>query len=383
MKHKHLSLLLLLALPLGILAQQPWGYASLDEAYADETYLILPPAALRQRVEKAAGAPLRFNTCYHLSGPYRKLGRTFVRFTAADTSFLLPEGIAAELLPHMVSRRYWERRYQGLQQWAYVDMRLTAQLVATDTTDYRYGRFAPVVWLGYRFVASEQWPVEFLVRTNTAAQQTLTLAAVERLAEWGAFSTAASQQAYEAALSADKDSELRRQTDEQRTLDSLSSLASRAASQADSMTVALQADSAAAARELVRQQVEQTKRRMDRDEIFIMNIKPARSDYMFGLEFNLYNCFRKTVSKVEISVAPINDREQVQRDKFDRTVRTVRCMGPIRPGSPAQYTFDELFWDDSGRIRYLRVTSITFHFTDGSTRTFTGYRRIMKHSLGG
>ena len=80
-------------------------------------------------------------------------------------------------------------------------------------------------------------------------------------------------------------------------------------------------------------------------------------------------------------MTPYNDRSRVQEDKFHRSVRTVRCMGPIRPESPAQYLFDELFWDDKGRIKYMRTTSITFHFTDGTTKSYNGYNQIMKHSL--
>ena len=85
-----------------------------------------------------------------------------------------------------------------------------------------------------------------------------------------------------------------------------------------------------------RAEVQATKERMNRDQIFIMSINPARSDYMFGLEFNFYNCFQKIVTKLEITVTPVNDRGQLQKDQFNRDVRTVRCMGPVRPGSPAQ-----------------------------------------------
>ena len=102
---------------------------------------------------------------------------------------------------------------------------------------------------------------------------------------------------------------------------------------------------------------------------------------MFGLEFNFYNCFQKTITKIEITVTPVNANGQVQRDQFNRDVRTIRCMGPIRPESPAQYIFDELFWDDKGRIKYMRVTSVTFHFTDGTRKNFYGYNQILKHIL--
>jgi len=128
-------------------------------------------------------------------------------------------------------------------------------------------------------------------------------------------------------------------------------------------------------------EVQATKERMNRDQIFIMSINPARSDYMFGLEFNFYNCFQKIITKLEITVTPVNERGHLQKDQFNRDVRTIRCMGPIRPGSPAQYTFDELFWDDKGKIKYMRVTSIVFHFTDGTRRSFYGYDNIMKHTL--
>ncbi len=149
----------------------------------------------------------------------------------------------------------------------------------------------------------------------------------------------------------------------------------------DSIATQLQSDSIAEQEEQRRSDVERAKERMRRDEIFVMNIKPARSNYMFGIELNLFNCYDKTISMLELSVAPYNDRDRVQEDKFHRSVRSMRCMGPIRPGQPAQYTFDELFWDDSGRIKYMRVTHITFHFTDGTSLSFNGYKQILRHSL--
>ena len=147
------------------------------------------------------------------------------------------------------------------------------------------------------------------------------------------------------------------------------------------MEAVLIADSIAFADDQQRQNIENTKRRMQREQIFILNIKNARSQYMFGLEMNLYNCFNKTISMLEFNVAPYNARGRLQEDKFHRTVRTMRCMGPIEPGHPAQYIFDELFWDDRSRIKYMRVNSITFYFTDGTSRSFNGYDKILKHSL--
>ena len=113
----------------------------------------------------------------------------------------------------------------------------------------------------------------------------------------------------------------------------------------------------------------------------INRIGYTRSDYMFGLEFNFYNCFQKTISKIEITVIPVDAKGRLQRDRFNRDERTIRCMGPVLPGAPAQYTFDELFWDESGRITYLRVIELTFHFTDGSRKSYNGHDKILKHTL--
>lgn len=153
------------------------------------------------------------------------------------------------------------------------------------------------------------------------------------------------------------------------------------ASRADSVSTERYADSLAKAHAQMREQIEQTKRDMDRRQIFLMNIKLAQSDYQFGLEFNFYNCFNKTIRKIEMQVTAYNAAGAVQRDKFDRRMRDIRCMGPIPPQSPAQYTFDELFWDDNGRIRYLRLTYIKFTFADGTTRSYNGHEAILSHTL--
>ncbi|MCR4659315.1 MAG: hypothetical protein K5650_03355 [Bacteroidales bacterium] len=150
---------------------------------------------------------------------------------------------------------------------------------------------------------------------------------------------------------------------------------------ADSVASERYADSVAEAHARLREQIEQTKRDMDNRQVFIMNLNLAHSDYQFGLEFNFYNCFNKTIRKIEMQVTAYNAAGNVQRDKFDRRMRDVRCMGPIPPQSPAQYTFDELFWDSGGKIRYLRLTYIKFTFADGSTRAYNGYEDIAKHIL--
>ena len=361
-------------------AQQPWNYTTVEEASYDEAYFVQPPAELRRQVEKVAGAPVEFNTLFRLS-PVRKRNETRIHFENTRHSFTLDEELVNSLLPYLVSRRYWEQRYSQILLWAFIDCEKAELLVDVDTTDRRYGRYSPVAWLGYRFQPSEQWPVIFSLRTNTRTVQEITLPVLQRLAEWGAFATDAQQLAYE-----EHNAELLRREEAhraalQRELDSLDNVGERYARHADSITVVLQRDSLAQAEERLMADVQATKRKMNKGEIFLMSVNPARSDYMFGLEFNFYNCFKKNISKIEITVTPVNAKGQVQKDQFNRDVRTVRCMGPVRPGSPAQYTFDELFWDDKGRIKYMRVTSVTFYFPDGSRKTYNGYEKILKHTL--
>ncbi len=358
-------------------AQQPWNYSSIREAHLDDAYLVEPPAILK---EKMKSTDLEYNRSYRLSVDSRKGARNSVRFQTDSIDFAVSEQLFNELQPYLVSHRYWKLRYKTLQQWAFVSLD-AYQLISVDTSDHRYGPYSPVTWLGYHFQPSAEWPVVFLVRTNNHEVQHLTLPALQRLAEWGAFTTDAGQRNYEQNLVAIRQSQLSKQDSLQRHLDSLDRMSEHFGRQADSITVAMQRDSALLAEEQLMAQVQATKEKMNREKIFLLSLKTAKSDYMFGLEFNFYNCFDKTITKVEITVTPVNANGQIQKDQFNRDVRTVRCMGPIREGSPAQYTFDELFWDDRGRIKFMRVSSITFHFTDGTHRTFSGYQNILKHTL--
>ena len=305
---------------------------------------------------------------------------------------------------------YWDNRFRQLLRWTYIDDSLANIYLNTglneelrikneesaDAVDPHPDNssfftphsslnftqnYLPLHWYGYSFQPSDLWPVVFHVAVGDGPEQTLSLAALRQLAQWGAFLTNDDHRRLrlekQLALSRQRqaDSILRRQ------LDSLDNLARALRIEADSLSSILAADSLASAREQMQEEVQRTKQRMNRDQIFILNVNTARSEYMFGLELNLYNPFGKTISMLEFNVAPYNDRGQVQEDKFHRTVRTMRCMGPIAPESPAQYTFDELFWNDRGRIKYMRINSITFHFTDGTSRSFRGYGKILKHTL--
>ena len=385
MKNKLLlaaAIVSLLTFPVAALqAQQPWNFASIEDACRDDAYLILPPDSIRSAVLRASDGRADFNVSYHISGPYRSFGRRMVRFQNADAEFRIPMALAEDLLPYLVSHSYWRQRYETWSAWSLVDMTQVTTLLEVDTNDRRYGDYSPLLWQGYSFQPSEDWPVCFNVMTNTGTQQVLTLRAMERLAKWGAFSTYAQWQAADRRERDRRRREADRADSLQRQLDSLAGIGRWAGRQADSLVIALQNDSIAAVAEQSRAEVERAKERMNHNEIFLMNIKPAHSDYMFGLEYNFYNCFNKTITKIEITIVPYNDRSRVQEDKFHRSVRTVRCMGPIRPGSPAPYLFDELFWDERGRIKYMRTTNVTFHFTDGTTRSYNGYDQVMKHCL--
>ena len=362
-------------------AQNPWNFSSLEEACMDDAYFVMPPGDLHKQVSQQAGRMDIYNQSYHLSGPYTVHGKPYIRFQNSQQDFRLPEALAAQLLPHLVSHSYWRQRYNTLQQWSYIDMELLGGLLEADTTDHTYGRYNTIVWLGYEFQPSEETPVYFTVVVGGGVPQRLSLRAMERLAEWGAFASQADWRLYVAQHNDIKRQQQERQEALQQQIDSLANIIAMIEHQADSLVVAMQSDSIAQVEADTRMEVERTKARMNRQELFFMSIRPARSDYMFGLEFNLYNCFSKTISKIEITVTPYNDRGRVQEDRFHRSVRTVRCMGPIRPSAPAQYVFDELFWAEKNNIKYMRVTDITFYFADGTTRNYNGYANIMKHCL--
>ena len=377
-------------------AQQPWNHTELYTLCTDDIYFIAPSAPLRQQISdqrlvmnensqwESSHTPPVYNALYHISGPWVLRGKSYTRFRQLQqpgADFLLPDTLATQLLPHLVSASYWNQRFHQLLHWTYVDDSLIHLYIPdTNTNHIQTSPYVPITFLGYTYQPSEQWPVTFSLLLG-GTTYTLPLRAFDQLAEWGAFATTAQvldrQQHQQSLL----DSSLALHT-HLTTLDSqYSAVSSQQSAFIDSLLRQLSDDSLQQQQRQTLAEVQRTKQRMNRDQIFLFSIKTARSDYMFGLEFNLYNCFKKTISKIEITVVPYNKHDQIQPDKFDRTVRTVRCMGPIVPGAPAQYLFDELFWNDNDRIKYMRTTSITFYFTDGTTRTYSGYKQILKHTL--
>ena len=184
---------------------------------------------------------LRYNQLYRLSVGGERAGKRTLRLQADSIDVALPERLATEMLPYLVSDRYWRQRYCTLQEWAYIGMD-NGTLLGVDTTDHRYGQFVPLVWLGYRYQPSTEWPVVFSVRTNTPERQTLTLAALQRLAEWGAFTTVEGLQAYEERMALRRQQEEEQQLQLQQQLDSLDRVSELYGRQADSITVVLQRD---------------------------------------------------------------------------------------------------------------------------------------------
>ncbi len=126
--------------------------------------------------------------------------------------------------------------------------------------------------------------------------------------------------------------------------------------------------------------IDSIQKNLNRRQIFMISQDYAYGKYdQFGLEFNLYNCFTKSIKYVQITVVPYNQVNDVQCDDVGRREKNVRCIGPIEPKEKATFTFDELFWDENDIIKYLRVTYIKFTFMDNSTKVYSGWDNIKKH----
>ena len=120
-----------------------------------------------------------------------------------------------------------------------------------------------------------------------------------------------------------------------------------------------------------------------KNQIFITGIGYAydSNEYSsrFGMRFDVYNCFSKTIKYVEFTMTNYNAVGDVQRDDIGRSSRTVRGIGPIEPEDGGRYSWDDIFWDDRDVIDKTRLTNVKFIFTDGTTRVFSGYANIKKH----
>ena len=120
-----------------------------------------------------------------------------------------------------------------------------------------------------------------------------------------------------------------------------------------------------------------------KNQIFITGIgydfDSNEYSHRFGMRFDIYNCFSKTIKYVEFTLTNYNAVGDVQRDDLGRSSRTVRGIGPIEPEDGGRYSWDDIFWDDRDVIDKTRLTNVKFIFTDGTTKVFSGYANIRKH----
>lgn len=114
-------------------------------------------------------------------------------------------------------------------------------------------------------------------------------------------------------------------------------------------------------------------------QIFITKAGYNYDDDQFGMNYDIYNCFGKTIKYVEITLTCYNNVEDVQRDYFGYSTKKVRGIGPIEPGSGGSYSWEKIFWDEYDVIKNCRITAIRFIFKDGTSKAFSGYANIRKH----
>lgn len=120
-----------------------------------------------------------------------------------------------------------------------------------------------------------------------------------------------------------------------------------------------------------------------KNQIFITGIgydyDSNEYSHRFGMYFDVYNCFSKTIKYIEFTMTNYNAVGDVQRDDIGRSSRTVKGIGPIDPEDGGRYSWDDIFWDDRDVIERTRLTGIKFIFKDGTSKVFSGYNNIKKH----
>ncbi len=99
----------------------------------------------------------------------------------------------------------------------------------------------------------------------------------------------------------------------------------------------------------------------------------------FGMHFDIYNCFSKTIKYVEFTMTNYNAVGDVQKDDLGRSSRTVKGIGPIEPEDGGRYSWDDIFWDDRDVIDKTKLTNVKFIFIDGTVKVFSGFSNIKKH----
>lgn len=129
--------------------------------------------------------------------------------------------------------------------------------------------------------------------------------------------------------------------------------------------------------------IDDEKARRKKLQIFITGIGYSYEDNSyssrFGMFFNVYNCFSKSIKYIELTMTNYNAVGDVQRDDIGRSTAKVTGIGPIEPGEGGRYDFDDVFWDDRDVIRKTKLTNVKILFTDGTSKSFSGAANIEKH----
>lgn len=118
---------------------------------------------------------------------------------------------------------------------------------------------------------------------------------------------------------------------------------------------------------------------MKKNQIFITKAGYNYDGDQFGMNYDIYNCFVKTIKYVDITLTCYNTVGDVQRDYFGISTKKVRGIGPIEPDDVGSYSWEKIFWDEYDVIKNCRITAIKFTFKDGTVKSFSGYANIRKH----
>lgn len=120
-----------------------------------------------------------------------------------------------------------------------------------------------------------------------------------------------------------------------------------------------------------------------KNQIFITGIgyvfDSNEYSHSFGMRFDVYNCFSKTIKYIEFTLTNYNAVGDIQRDDLGHSSRTVKGIGPIESEDGGRYSWDDIFWDGRNVIEKTKLTKVKIIFKDGTTRVFSGNANIIKH----
>ncbi len=100
-----------------------------------------------------------------------------------------------------------------------------------------------------------------------------------------------------------------------------------------------------------------------------------------GYRFHIFNCFKKDIKYVYITLAAYNQVDDLQRDDLGKCKSQVTCIGPIYSHESSIFEFENLFWDSNDIISYLSVTSVTIQFFDGTKKIYSGNKNVKNHYI--